>query len=70
MCQSFSEFLDVFFDDLELPDLIRKELAKITDWLKGLNNGAALDGPMLLIDDEADNASVNTNVNPDQICLL
>ena len=44
-----------------------KVLAKITDWLKGLNNGAALDGPMLLIDDEADNASVNTNVNPDQI---
>ena len=44
-----------------------KVLAKITDWLKGLNNGAPLDGPMLLIDDEADNASVNTNVNPDQI---
>ncbi len=44
-----------------------KVLAKITDWLKGLNNGAQLDGPMLLIDDEADNASVNTNVNPDLI---
>lgn len=29
---SKEEFLDVFFDDLELPDLIKKELAKITDW--------------------------------------
>jgi hypothetical protein len=44
-----------------------KVLAKITDWLKGLNSGAPLDGPMLVIDDEADNASVNTNANPDQI---
>ncbi len=47
-----------------------KVLAKITDWLKGLNNGAPLDGPMLVIDDEADNASVNTNVNPDQITAI
>ncbi len=43
-----------------------KVLEKIADWLKGLNNGAELDGPMLLIDDEADNASVNTNANPNQ----
>lgn len=47
-----------------------KVLAKITDWLKGLNNGAPLDGPMLVIDDEADNASVNTNVKPDQITAI
>ncbi len=47
-----------------------KVLSKITDWLKGLNNGAPLDGPMLVIDDEADNASVNTNVNPDQITAI
>lgn len=47
-----------------------KVLAKITDWLKGLNNGAPLDGPMLVIDDEADNASVNTNVNPEQITAI
>lgn len=26
------EFLEVFFDDLELPDLIKKELAKISEW--------------------------------------
>lgn len=43
-----------------------KVLEKIADWLKGLNNGAELDGPMLLIDDEADNASVNTNANANQ----
>ena len=47
-----------------------KVLEKIADWLKGLNNGAELDGPMLLIDDEADNASVNTNVNPTQITAI
>ena len=45
-------------------------LAKIADWLKGLNNGAELDGPMLLIDDEADNASVNTNPNSNQITAI
>ncbi len=47
-----------------------KVLAKITEWLKGLNNGAPLDGPMLLIDDEADNATVNTNANPNQITAI
>jgi len=45
-------------------------LEKITDWLKGLNNGSPLDGPMLVIDDEADNASVNTNINPEQITAI
>jgi uncharacterized sporulation protein YeaH/YhbH (DUF444 family) len=29
---SKEEFLDVFFEDLELPDLIKKELAKISEW--------------------------------------
>ncbi len=47
-----------------------KVLAKITDWIRGLGNGAPLDGPMLVIDDEADNASVNTNVNPEQITAI
>ncbi len=47
-----------------------KVLQKITDWLKGLSNGAPLDGPMLVIDDEADNASVNTNDNPEQITAI
>lgn len=29
---SKEEFLSVFFEDLELPDLIKKELAKMTEW--------------------------------------
>lgn len=29
---SKEEFLEVFFDDLELPDLVKKELAKISEW--------------------------------------
>ncbi|RYD71988.1 MAG: endonuclease, partial [Verrucomicrobiaceae bacterium] len=41
-----------------------KVLARLTSWLKGLRQGQKLDGPMLLIDDEADNASVNTNEDP------
>lgn len=35
-------------------------LEKIFDWLSGLNTAGRLDGPLLLIDDEADNASINT----------
>lgn len=45
-------------------------LEKLTDWLMGLNHGQQLDGPMLLIDDEADNASVNTSLNPQQITAI
>ncbi|SAL43081.1 Z1 domain protein [Caballeronia sordidicola] len=41
-----------------------KVLAKLAEWLSGLRQDQKLDGPMLLIDDEADNASVNTNENP------
>ena len=41
-------------------------LGKIKDWLLGLNNGQQLDLPLLLIDDEADNASVNTSKEPDK----
>jgi hypothetical protein len=40
-----------------------KVLEKIASWLKGLGDGNKLDGPMLLIDDEADNASVNTGAD-------
>jgi hypothetical protein len=38
-----------------------KVLEQLTNWLSNLRPGEKLDGPMLLIDDEADNASVNTN---------
>lgn len=43
-----------------------KVLEKIGDWLSGLNNGQKLDLPLLLIDDEADNASINTSKDPDK----
>lgn len=41
-----------------------KVLGRLAEWLTNLKQGEKLDGPMLLIDDEADNASVNTNENP------
>lgn len=41
-----------------------KVLERLTEWLRSLRHGEKLDGPMLLIDDEADNASVNTNADP------
>jgi len=41
-------------------------LASLAEWLSGLRPGEKLDGPMLLIDDEADNASVNTKKNPNE----
>lgn len=37
-----------------------KVLEQLAGWLRGLRQGGQLDGPMLLIDDEADNASINT----------
>ena len=41
-----------------------KVLERLTEWLRSLRQGEKLDGPMLLIDDEADNASVNTSADP------
>ena len=41
-----------------------KVLGRLIDWLQGLRQGSALEGPMLIIDDEADNASVNTSGDP------
>ncbi len=47
-----------------------KVLEKLTSWLQGLNHGELLDGPMLVIDDEADNASINTSQNPQLITAI
>ena len=41
-------------------------LGRLADWLRGLRQGSPLEGPMLLIDDEADNASINTEKDPDK----
>lgn len=47
-----------------------KVLERLTQWLAGLRQDAKLDGPMLLIDDEADNASVNTNSDSKQATTI
>jgi len=39
-------------------------LGRLADWLRSLRRGSPLEGPMLLIDDEADNASINTAKDP------
>jgi hypothetical protein len=36
-------------------------LSKLRDWLKEQSNGSVITSPLLLIDDEADNASINTS---------
>ncbi|WP_419318399.1 Z1 domain-containing protein [Caulobacter sp. ErkDOM-E] len=44
-------------------------LRNLTEWLRAHNTGwtkSLVDYPMLLIDDEADNASINTSGNPDE----
>jgi hypothetical protein len=41
-----------------------KVLEQLASWLRGLRQGGQLEGPMLLIDDEADNASINTAKDP------
>lgn len=41
-------------------------LGRLADWLRGLRRGSPLEGPMLLIDDEADNASINTATDPER----
>ncbi len=41
-------------------------LKALADWLSGLQHGMSLEGPMLLIDDEADNASINTEKDPEK----
>ena len=39
-------------------------LAKLRDWLIEQGHGQIISSPLLLIDDEADNASINTSIDP------
>lgn len=39
---------------------------EITKWLKSLNHNEKLDLPLLIIDDEADNATINTRRQPEE----
>lgn len=41
-------------------------IKQITKWLKSLNDNEKLDLPLLIIDDEADNATINTKKQPEE----
>jgi len=43
----------------------KANLAALKNWLKEQNHGQLISEPLLLIDDEADNASINTSADPD-----
>ena len=48
----------------------KSTLERLRDWLKDQNRGALITEPLLLIDDEADNASINTSANPDGVTAI
>ena len=48
----------------------KSTLERLRDWLKQQNHGDAIRDPLLLIDDEADNASINTAANPDRTTAI
>ena len=45
-------------------------LERLKDWLKDQNQGTVISEPLLLIDDEADNASINTSANPNRTTAI
>ena len=45
-------------------------LEGLRDWLRQQNPGDLIDHPLLLIDDEADNASINTSGNPNRVTAI
>ena len=48
----------------------RSTLERLRDWLKDQNRGSPIVEPLLLIDDEADNASINTSADPDRTTAI
>ena len=48
----------------------KSTLERLRDWLKDQNRGSFITEPLLLIDDEADNASINTSANPDRVTAI
>ncbi len=48
----------------------KSTLARLRDWLKDQNLGTLIDEPILLIDDEADNASINTSADPEKVTAI
>jgi hypothetical protein len=45
-------------------------LERLRDWLKEQNLSSKINDPLLLIDDEADNASINTEKNPKRVTAI
>ena len=48
----------------------KSTLERLRDWLKDQNRGELIDEPILLIDDEADNASINTSADPGKVTAI
>ena len=48
----------------------KSTLERLRDWLKGQKLGPLIDEPILLVDDEADNASINTSANPEKVTAI
>ncbi len=48
----------------------RSTLEHLRDWLKDQNRGGLITEPLLLIDDEADNASINTSASPNRVTAI
>ena len=48
----------------------KSTLENLGDWLDQQQRGAQVREPLLLIDDEADNASVNTSAQPNQVTAI
>lgn len=71
------ESLNISLDNVNEPILVvckknKSVLRNLTLWLKSRSgdHSGRIDHPMLLIDDEADNASVNTRKNPDETTAI
>lgn len=48
----------------------KSTLEHLRDWLREQNHGHSIDDPLLLIDDEADNASINTASDPGRVTAI
>ena len=48
----------------------KRTLANLAAWIQGQQPGGLIREPLLLIDDEADNASINTSARPDRVTAI
>jgi len=68
--------VNVPITDLQIPVLLvvkknKKILNNLSDWLRTRSGpNRVLEAPLLLVDDEADNASINTASDPDEVTAI